>query len=468
MKAIKTILAAACLMSGIAVLANGDPVVEFSSINRVANPEPFSISEIIITREIINISHVDSYNCFDVTYTFKNESDKNFPKINYGFPIDYTVADEHEIYQLVDADQYSESMVETGWNKSLIKDVAFTFNDKSLSFHSSKESVCQAGFSVETYGDEADTTYIAGINRRWHYTSFAMEPNSEATFNVRYKVYANSSFALGTDHSNFSYYAQMYENGEYTGHVVSFASRYFIDNFSILYDFTPAKHFGDGKAYRTDVNIDLSNLNNAFVTADGGYHFYADRIEKYFFSSPREMEPVKLKVYFESDRSEKQVRQFIEQFQIPGKDYTVKSKANAVTIEFPTPKFVSEIACDLDTTNLRGIDAVVEYNDGHQKHFRYETKDISDYNMADTRIKSPVLLTITDMYHTLNPRYTNNPATGDPSADKSSTDETSANKTSASKTSPNETKPQIKRIRLSFNSPNSNPLKSLTPLDSRP
>lgn len=60
MKAIKTILAAACLMSGIAVLANGDPVVEFSSINRVANPEPLSISEISITREIVNISHVGS------------------------------------------------------------------------------------------------------------------------------------------------------------------------------------------------------------------------------------------------------------------------------------------------------------------------------------------------------------------------------------------------------------------------
>lgn len=80
MKAIKTILAAACLMSGIAVLANGDPVVEFSSINRVANPEPLSISEISITREIVNISHVGSYNCFDVTYTFKNESDKISPK----------------------------------------------------------------------------------------------------------------------------------------------------------------------------------------------------------------------------------------------------------------------------------------------------------------------------------------------------------------------------------------------------
>lgn len=443
MNAIKTILAAACLMSGIAVLANGDPVVEFSSINRVANPEPLSISEISITREIVNISHIGSYNCFDVTYTFKNESDKNFPEINYGFPIDYTVADEHEIYQLTDADQYSESMVETGWNKGLIKDVAFTFNGKSLPFHSSKESVRQAGFSIENYGDEADTTYIAGINRRWYYTTFAIGPNSEATFNVRYTVYANSSIALGDDYSNFSYYAQKFEDGEYTGPVVSFASRYFTDNFIILYDFTPAQHFGDGKAYPTYLNIDLSNLDNAFVAADDRYHFYVDRIEKYFFSSPREMEPVKLKIYYDSDRSEAKVRQFIEQFQIPGNAYTVKPEANAITIDFPTPKFVTEIACDLDTTKLRDIDAVVEYADCRQKHFRYETRDISDYHMADTRIKSPLLLTITDMYQTLNPHF----------SDKSPADAAGM---------------LIKRIRLSFDSPNSNPLKSLTPLDSRP
>lgn len=454
-------------MSGIAVLANGDPVVEFSSINRVANPEPLSISEISITREIVNISHIGSYNCFDVTYTFKNESDKDFPEINYGFPIDYTVADEREIYQLVDADQYSESMVETGWNKSLIKDVAFTFNGKSLPFHSSKESVRQAGFSIENYGDEADTTYIAGINRRWYYTTFAIGPNSEATFNVRYKVYANSSIALGDDYSNFSYYAQKFEDGEYTGPVVSFASRYFTDNFIILYDFTPAQHFGDGKAYPTYLNIDLSNLDNAFVAADDRYHFYVDRIEKYF-SSPREMEPVKLKIYYDSDRSEAKVRQFIEQFQIPGNAYTVKPEANAITIDFPTPKFVTEIACDLDTTKLRDIDAVVEYADGRQKHFRYETRDISDYHMADTRIKSPLLLTITDMYQTLNPHFSDKSPADAPSANKPAPNDPSADNPSFNESPADAPKMLIKSIRVSFDSPKSSPLKSLTPLDTRP
>ena len=180
------------LSIGLFAHANGDPVARFSSINRVANPEPLSIPEINIVHEQINIIHVDGYNCFDVTYTFKNESDKDFPEIHYGFPVDYLVADEQEIYQFT-GDYYTESISEIGWNDKLIKDISFTFNGNILAYHSSKESVRDAGFTVETYDGYNDSIPIDPVNRRWFYTKFAMKPNSKATFNVRYKVYANSS-----------------------------------------------------------------------------------------------------------------------------------------------------------------------------------------------------------------------------------------------------------------------------------
>ncbi len=172
------------------VYANGDPVVRYSSINRVANPEPLSISEIRIVSEQVNITHEDGYNCFDITYLFKNDSYKNFPEINYGFPIDYLVANEQETY-MIEHDYYTESVYETGWSDNLIKDVSFTFNDSILQFHSAKESVREAGYEVEIYEDDnyGDSIPIDAINRRWFYTKFSMAPKSEATFNVRYKVW---------------------------------------------------------------------------------------------------------------------------------------------------------------------------------------------------------------------------------------------------------------------------------------
>lgn len=46
MKIIKFMMAIAFSTIAVAAYANGDPVAKFSSVNRVANPEPLSISEI--------------------------------------------------------------------------------------------------------------------------------------------------------------------------------------------------------------------------------------------------------------------------------------------------------------------------------------------------------------------------------------------------------------------------------------
>src|SRR5574344_1303383 len=115
---IKILLLITFALLAITTYANGDPVVKWSSVNRVANPEPLSIFEIEIVREEIKIVHIDGYNCFDVTYEFKNKSDKGFPEIHYGFPIDYVAANKYTL----SLDFYSESLYEVGWNDNLIKD----------------------------------------------------------------------------------------------------------------------------------------------------------------------------------------------------------------------------------------------------------------------------------------------------------------------------------------------------------
>ena len=189
---IKILLLITFALLAITTYANGDPVVKWSSVNRVANPEPLSIFEIEIVREEIKIVHIDGYNCFDVTYEFKNKSDKGFPDIHYGFPIDYVAANKYTL----SLDFYSESLYEVGWNDNLIKDISFTFNGELLPFHSSKESVREAGYIVETYSNTSDSIPVDPIDRRWFYTKFSIKPHASATLNVRYKVYANSFTGL--------------------------------------------------------------------------------------------------------------------------------------------------------------------------------------------------------------------------------------------------------------------------------
>ena len=389
----------AVVFSTIAVIAyaNGDPVAKFSSVNRVANPEPLSISDIYIIHEKINITHIDGYNCFDITYTFKNKSDKDFQEIHYGFPIDYLVADELETYQFT-GDYYSESIAEVGWNEKLIKDIAFTFNGETLSFHSSKESVREAGYIVETYEDYNDSIPVDAVNRRWFYTAFSMKPKAEAKLNVHYKVYANSSVGIYTDYYDFSYFARKKEDSNDIFNNLPFAYRYFSNSFDILYDFTPAKHFGNGAPFVIDVDINLSNLDSPWIRETDGYYYYVNRIERNIYVAAQDIKPINFTVNFRSDRSENSIQRLINQFRIPESEFTTSMTTNTLYIDFHRPMFVSDLVCDVKTSVINKIHSIIEYADGQEKQYEYAIQNISEYLKSDNRIKSPILLTITDLY----------------------------------------------------------------------
>lgn len=382
-------------ISVLTAYANGDPVVRYSSINRVASPEPLSISEIRIVHEQVNITHVDGYNCFDITYKFKNESDKEFPEIHYGFPIDYLVADEQEIYQFAN-DYFTESMYEVGWSDRLIKDVGFEFNGKPLAFHSAKESVREAGFIVETYddGEYADSIPTDAVNRRWYYTKFSMQPHSEAVFNVHYKVYANSIVGLYTAPSDFSMYSRASEKpNEYMfNHPLLY--RYFASQFTILYDFTPAKHFGNGKPYALDVNIDLSNLTNPLIRLDDNYDVSTSRLERNYKMAAQDVKPINLIVNHSSNWDRDEAERIIKPYIIPKYKYNVKTDGDSVEIDFTEPVFVSDIACDIDTMQVASIKSVVTFADGREERYIHKR---GEYN--SNKIISPTFLTITDLHH---------------------------------------------------------------------
>lgn len=388
------------MMTSVCVYANGDPVARFSSILRAANPVPRSIAEISIVKEKIKIVHVDGYNCFDITYTFKNSSGKNFRDIDYGFPIDYLIEDEQETYKFT-TDDISESIEEIGWNDRLIKDISFTFNGEELPFHSAKESVREAGLEVDAYGDETDSIYVDGINRRWFYTKFSMNSLDEATFNVKYKVYANSTVGLYSADNYYSYYTRREENMEFPALDMPFPYRYFDHRFEILYDFTPAKYFGKDSQFPIYIDIDLGNLTNAYVKNDneeGNYSYYVNRITRYdYFHYQKDIKPIALTVSFEPDCSEMNVNRIIDKLCIPKSEFDVSKKSNTLKIDLHRPMFVSDVACYMDTTGVKAINSVVTFSDGRQKRYIYEPGDMKGM-LVDMRIKFPILLTITDLH----------------------------------------------------------------------
>lgn len=366
--------------------ANGDPVTKYSSINRLANPEPLSISEIYIIDEQVNISHVDGYNCFDITYKLKNESDKNFPDIDYGFPIDYLVADSLETPTFVD-DEIFERINERGWNDNLIKDVSFTFNGKQLSHHMAKESIRAAYYDTETM--DGDSLLVDAVNRRWFYTKFKMEPKEEAVLNVRYKVFANKTESLYSD--QLSYYTRTSESPDTYIFNHPLISRYFCDNFIILYDFTPAKHFGKGSFY-IDVDINLDNLIQPHVDFEE-YDFYAQHITRRYCRPDDKLE---LLLHHSPDLSKDNIERIIKPFVISASEYRLKQNRNQATIKLEKPIFISEIACEIDTTQVKSINSLVTYANGQKKKYIYKP---NKYLRTDRVIKSPIILSITDLFH---------------------------------------------------------------------
>lgn len=375
--------------------ANGNPVMRFSSIERVANPEPLSISEITIENEKVAITHENGYNCFEITYRLKNNSGRNFPEIQYGFPIDYLVADEAETLIMIDHG-YTEGMFEVGWNEALIKDISFRLDSMELQFRSAKESVRQVGQAVSFSEDNeiGEFVPVIGVDRRWFYTQFTMSPHSESDLTVRYKVYANSKVWRGTDATDFSQYIRKPIDSEPISGTEPLAYRYFANTFSILYDFTPARHFGNGKSYELSVDIDLSNLDNPRILQNNNL-VETSSITYTKFGPASEFEPINISIFHNIDHSPQAVAAILRPFIIPVNNYNVQYGADYLEIEFREPTFVSELVADIDPDVVESIHSSVFYADGHVSENAYSQMYNYDPSERNT-IKSPIILSVTD------------------------------------------------------------------------
>lgn len=389
----KAILIVVLAAFNLLAYGNGDPVARFSSIDRVRNPEPLSIPEIRIINETLKITHVDGYNCFDITYMFKNESGKDFPEIDYGFPIDYLVIDELESYQFHPSN-YTESIYEVGWNEKLIKDISFSFNGSELPFYCAKESVKDISFETDLYSDnDNDSVKVEGINRRWFYTRFSMKPHEETTLNVRYKLYSNTSTDFIDSAKDFANYRRNDISDEYGGYSLSFLNRLFPARFNIIYDFTPAKHFGNGQPYTLELDIDLNNLNQPVVHLEG-YWVEINRIMRSEYIKAAEIKPIDLSVFLRINSDD--INAAIDKYSVSETKYRVTTNDSTISIDFHEPIFVSDLACDMDTTGVNLINSVVTYADGRQKQYAYQRYD-AEYE-AHKLDNIPILMTVTDIF----------------------------------------------------------------------
>lgn len=235
------------------IKANGDPVIRFSSVNRVGNPTPRKITDIQILKERLLIQPRGTYTYVEVEYTLHNHSNKNYKRIDYGFPIDYT--GEAEGSDFIN-DCIHESLYEIGWKKEWIKDVHFLLDGKPLKWHAAHEVVTPK--HMEYVEECEDTVLVETTSRLWHYTQFDIKKQDTVSLKVSYQVYQAQYVSLNILRT-------------------SPLSRHLTGGATFQYDFSPAQYWGDGTAHQLEVIVDCSVMEDTDINWNQEYRFEGEK-----------------------------------------------------------------------------------------------------------------------------------------------------------------------------------------------
>ena len=228
--------------------ANGDPVISYSASIRSCNPVPLKVSDVQVVREDLRIDMKLPYTSVKVSYRLKNSSAAPI-HVDYGFPVDFDG-------RVNDApgfggDEWSESLSEVGVAGRAVRDVHFRLDGAELPWTRSDTVVKLDEF------EEDGETYIIDVCRLWTYTVLDIPAGATVTLEVNYSVLCSWSTGLGM----------------LSG---SPLSRYFLDEASFNYDFTPAQHWGNGKAGEISVTLDCSAMPAGFLHSESP-SIYDDR-----------------------------------------------------------------------------------------------------------------------------------------------------------------------------------------------
>ncbi|MBR3065269.1 MAG: hypothetical protein IKG90_06445 [Bacteroidales bacterium] len=223
--------------------ANGDPVISYSARIRSCNPIPLKVTEVQVVREDLDINVALPFTTVRVAYRLKNNSKKAI-HVDYGFPVDFS-----EIAKGAygfEGDEISEDLYEVGVADRAVRAVKFQLDGTELPWSRSDE-VVKTG---ETYEDE-ETGEIVEINRYrlWTYTVLDIPAGETVVMQVDYEILNNWTTPLGALH-------------------MSPLSRYFPSAGDFCYDFSPARHWGNGKADTFSCTLHCDGLPKTFFSEE--------------------------------------------------------------------------------------------------------------------------------------------------------------------------------------------------------
>jgi len=216
MNKIKYLLLLLFLLSSTLIFSNGMGTYTISAATRSSDPICRDIKDITLLSEKLYIKLTPGWSDVTVKYILWNNSDKDYIDIDYAFPMDY-------------AESGTSSYNNRG---EMIKNIFFSLDGQSLPYQHSEDKRLE---------DKAISWGYFSLLRRWYYTKISVKKHSFATLEVRYSL-ENLQFCDGA--------SPEYIETTYGG----CANRY------MLYDFSPASHWGDGIIRDFQVEVDADEL----------------------------------------------------------------------------------------------------------------------------------------------------------------------------------------------------------------
>jgi hypothetical protein len=230
--------------------ANGGPV-DGCSIVRTGDMRLQNKPDVQLIKEDLHINVEGDYCTVNVIYTLHNNSAKA-QAINYGFPVDFSLNEAKD-----------DDATEITWDKRYISKMQFLLNSKALQWEEQIEPKTAIYLNPKAKDDEAEEDSIE-YKRKWYSTKFNIEKDETATLEVSYRIL--SSF---TDWE-----------GSY-----SFLTRF--GNKELLWDFSPAQYWGNGKANEINVKIDVvkNSIDANSLTIDAKGMKFVKAGESYTFNA---------------------------------------------------------------------------------------------------------------------------------------------------------------------------------------
>lgn len=225
--------------------SNGGPIAG-SAVYKASDVVLLNKPQIRLVHEDLKIKIVGDFSLITVSYMLSNEGE-NTEEVNYGFPIDFIQTD---------------MAYELEWDDDYLPEFAFYLDEKDLKVASKTSEEVSKVELIDFKGDP----YPVDSKRQWYTTSFSVESDQIVTLKVRYKI--KNGFTDWATTKDF---------------LPSFDKR------ALLYDFTPAGSWGDGKAQIFSATIDYSDLTKnggslevsglEMTQSRGVYHYAASNFD---------------------------------------------------------------------------------------------------------------------------------------------------------------------------------------------